>query len=111
MRKKNILLYKLQRKTYKKNINLAMFQKINNKLFKKLFWIRYSNNILIGMLGSRVDCDKIKSKINQMFKLLKLKINNFKFVIQNCIYEQTFFLGCNLKMPLKRLFKHKKNKR
>lgn len=88
---KNVLP-KLKYNTIFKNKKILYSSK--EKFFKRLYYIRYADEILIGLITSKKDAKKIIIKINKfLYKYLKLKLNLNKCII-NLNYETSVeFLG------------------
>ena len=82
-----------------RNKNRVVYSKLGNIKFKELKYIRYTNNFLIGVIGSKEDCMNIKLYIQNLLEKefkSKLTINGIKITYAKS--NNTFFLGCNIRM-------------
>lgn len=80
------------------------FSKIRKDFFDKhMYWVRYADEVLIGVCGSYDDCKYIYEKIYQILEFLYLSISLTKVVINFSKVSQTNYLGANLLTPSKRL--------
>lgn len=66
----------------------------NDKTYKRLSYVRYADDFLIGVIGSYQDCTKIKIDINEFLKTnLNLNLNLEKTSITNASKNRAKFLG------------------
>lgn len=66
----------------------------NDNLFKRLHYVRYANDFLLGVIGSYEDGVKIKMKIKEFLeKELKLNLNLDKTKIIHATKDAAIFLG------------------
>lgn len=66
--------------------------------FKRLIYIRYVDNFVIGIIGSRLDTMAIQEKIGVFLKnKLDLTLSNQKTIITNFSKDPIFFLGTFIK--------------
>jgi hypothetical protein len=78
--------------------------------FKRLYWVRYADDILIGVIGSHDDCKKIAEKVSKILESVQLKAQADKTSITHTKTTRTKFLGADLTMPAKnRIVKKYKN--
>ncbi len=70
----------------------------DDPLYKRLFWVRHADDILIGIIGSRQDCDTILNKITKTFDSFSLNINKKKSFINHAKTTRTSYLGVDLFM-------------
>jgi group II intron reverse transcriptase/maturase len=62
--------------------------------YKRLHYIRYADDLLLGVVGTKEDCRKITSQINKFLQeMLKLKLNLEKSSINLARETLTSFLG------------------
>nr|YP_009132703.1 hypothetical protein [Bangia fuscopurpurea]AKA66467.1 hypothetical protein [Bangia fuscopurpurea] len=69
----------------------------NDSNFKRMKYVRYADDFLIGVIGSKADCEGIRTRIEDVLKkefLLKLNIEKTK--ITNAKQDCAFFLGHNI---------------
>jgi group II intron reverse transcriptase/maturase len=65
--------------------------------FKRLVYIRYANNFVIGVIGSLKECEIIRDNVKDfLFKSLALELNIHKTVINNFNRKKITFLGTYL---------------
>lgn len=76
----------------------------NDPNFKRIKYVRYADDILIGVLGSKNDCKIIKRDLNNFLNSLGLNINEEKTLITCATELPARFLGYNISItPLKRI--------
>jgi hypothetical protein len=69
----------------------------NDSSYKRLKYVRYADDFLIGIIGSRIDCITIREKIhNFLLKDLKLNLNLDKTKITNARDDTAHFLGTDI---------------
>lgn len=68
-----------------------------------MFWIRYLNNILIGVIGSLTECKTIKNEIFKNIEFFKIKIQKCKSIIRDTKTKKIRFLGADLSIKKKKL--------
>lgn len=65
--------------------------------FKKLTYVRYADDWIIGVRGSKEDCRHILEKIKIFLKIdLKLNLSESKTLITNANEDKAMFLGTNI---------------
>ena len=81
----------------------------NDPNFKRIKYVRYADDFIIGISGSRADCTEIRTKIRDFLKEnLKLNLNLDKTKITHASYESALFLGYRVhitkvfKMPVRK---------
>lgn len=73
----------------------------NDPNFKKLAYVRYADDWIIGIIGSKKDAIEIKNRIKEYLKeKLKLELNEEKTLITNCKEKGSLFLGVDIKSPM-----------
>lgn len=66
----------------------------NDPNFRRLRYIRYADDFLFGIIGSKKDAQEIKQKIGEFLKdSLKLELSEEKTLITNATQEAAKFLG------------------
>lgn len=76
---------------HNKNISCSLS---NDPNYRRLVYIRYADDWIIGIIGSKEDCIIIKNKINDFLKLvLKLNLNEEKTKVTHATTERAKFLG------------------
>lgn len=83
----------------------AMDKTIRSKLgddpsFKRLVYVRYADDFLLGIIGNKKDCEELKIKIYEFFQNhLKLKLSLEKTKITHATKGAATFLGYRIYMP------------
>jgi group II intron reverse transcriptase/maturase len=72
--------------------------------YKRIKYVRYADDFLIGVIGSKDDCVKIRDKIHQfLFDELKLNLNLDKTKITHARDDKAHFLGTDISItPLEK---------
>jgi len=66
--------------------------------FKRLYYVRYVDDFVVGVIGSRKETVEIKDKIREFLKNeLKLHLNPEKTLITHFCKQHITFLGANIK--------------
>lgn len=65
----------------------------NDPNYKRMQWVRYADDILIGIIGSKEDCIIIKKKLRECLINLGLSMNDKKTLITNASKGKAHFLG------------------
>lgn len=93
-RRVNPEYHKLQRSGHvmaKTNIRRSIG---NNLMFKRMQYVRYVDDFLVGVIGSKADCNQIRKDMSEFLKdQLKLTLNVDKTKITNAIKSSALFLG------------------
>lgn len=81
-----------------KERNHLIYSKLHSNVkFKELKYVRYMNNFLIGIIGSKRDCIKIRLYIKKLLKEeFKFEFNINRIEITYAKKDNTFFLGHNI---------------
>jgi len=67
--------------------------------YKRLRWVRYADDFLIGVIGSKEDCEDLRNKIAEFLKTeVKLTLHLGKTVITHARDNSAHFLGCDIKI-------------
>lgn len=90
---KNIEKYKIQYAEWRKYIKEHGHYDFKNPSFRRLSYVRYADDFLIGVIGSKKEAIQIKNKIQEFLKnTLKLELNEEKSkIVHNS--ELVRFLG------------------
>ncbi len=64
--------------------------------FRRLYYVRYADDFLIGIIGSKAETDDIKAKIGSKLAELRLEMSQEKTVITNAAHESARFLGYDI---------------
>ena len=68
-----------------------------DKSFKRMEYIRYADDFLIGIIGSKEDCVQVKKKISKiLWNEFKLTLNLNKTKISHASKDGAYFLGHNI---------------
>lgn len=77
--------------------------------FKRMRYVRYADDFLIGVIGSKADCEQIKADITQyMSAKLKLELSAEKTLITNA-KTPAKFLGFEIHVPVSNSTKRNEN--
>jgi len=103
---KNTSEYEIIRAQKKENIeNLITFYKASHKTpvidfqndkYKKLTYVRYADDWIIGIRGSLTDAKLILTKVTHFCTDIGLTVNNIKSKIININTDKVVFLGVNI---------------
>jgi retron-type reverse transcriptase len=75
-------------------VNNQNFMTLEDGQFKRLYFVRYADDILLGMIGAKEECKSILRKINTFLQEeLKLELNHDKCEINLAWEKQTKYLG------------------
>jgi hypothetical protein len=92
----DVFVLDLQKDFEVQDINID-FRLHNDSSYKKLKYVRFADEFLIGINGNRADCVMIKNKIaNFLLNNFKLKLNFDKTKIINAKDEDAYFLKTKL---------------
>jgi hypothetical protein len=70
----------------------------NDPNYKKLTYVRYADDFMLGVIGSKSDAQEIKQKIGEFLKdRLKLKLSDEKTLITSATQDTAKFLGYEIK--------------
>ena len=61
--------------------------------FKRIYYIRYADDFLIGIIGSKSDAKEIKVKLQKFLQSIKLELSEDKTLITHATTEKARFLG------------------
>lgn len=89
--------------------NISSFQD-KDESFKQMRFVRYADDCLIGVIGSKEDCIQLREKINHFLdNELQLALNMEKTSIIHATTESPFFLGHYIKITPEEKKGHKKS--
>jgi group II intron reverse transcriptase/maturase len=80
---------------------------VDDPHYKRLHWVRYADDILLGVIGSREDCNVILNKVTEIISSLSLNVNKEKTFINHAKTNKTAYLGADLIMPSANLIRKK----
>jgi hypothetical protein len=67
--------------------------------YKRLWYVRYADDFLIGVIGSYDDCHKVRKKITDFLKeSLKMELNLEKTKITHATTDRAKFLGLEIRI-------------
>ena len=70
-----------------------------DKLFKRMRYIRYADNFLIGIIGSKEDCVQVRTKITEILQTeFRLTLNLDRTKILHASTDGAYFLGHNIRI-------------
>lgn len=79
-----------------------------DETYKRLQYVRYADDFLIGVIGSKFDCEKIKNDVREFLsEKLKLELSDEKTLITNA-KKPAHFLGFNIYVRQSNLTKRDK---
>lgn len=71
----------------------------NDPGFKRLRYVRYADDILLGVIGSKADCTFLRDELAKFLQReLKLTLSLEKTKITHAITDRAFFLGTEIRM-------------
>ena len=82
-----------------------------DKEYKRLRYVRYADDFLMGVIGSKKDCETIRAQLKQFLSDIKLGLNLEKTKITHAIRDSAKFLGYRIhitatkKQPIRKLKK------
>lgn len=99
--KKLLLFYKRAKyhndiKKIKESMNERMkinYTDFTDPNYKRLFYIRYADDWLIGIRGSYKDALDIKNKVSEFCRGIELNLSDSKTKITGLLHDKVFFLG------------------
>lgn len=78
--------------------------------FKRVLYIRYADDFLIGVIGSKAEAEKIKTDIkNFLYKELNLELSEQKTLITHSTKEKARFLSYDITLTVSKQAKRDKN--
>lgn len=100
---------KVLKTTYTKTErNKTFFMDSISKLFKRLYYVRYISNVVIGFAGNRKEITNIYNQINKKLKELKFDLSSYKITVYESHKKNINFADVCLNFPnyTKILFKY-----
>jgi len=64
--------------------------------FKRLYYVRYADDFMIAIGGSKKDADKVFSLVNSFLETIKLELSPTKTLITNASKKRVLFLGYSI---------------
>jgi hypothetical protein len=80
-----------------------------SKFFKRLYYVRYISNVVIGFAGNLKEITNIYNRINKKLKELKFDLSTYKITIYKSYKKNISFMDAYLNFPnyTKILFKYR----
>jgi len=69
---------------------------------KRIWYVRYADDFLIGIIGSKVDAIWIKDRISDFLNIINLELNNGKILITHATTGKAYYLGYYIGITLQR---------
>jgi len=100
--------------------NNKLLLKINpyidkDELWRRVWYVRYADDFLVGIIGSKNDVNFIKELISIILKDIKLELNEEKMLITHATTNKAHFLGyyigitSNKRKPIKKVYRNNKS--
>ena len=83
-------------KGYRKEMLKVPSKMPNDPDFKRLHYVRYADDFIIGLIGSKADAQNIKTDLKEFLQELKLELSEDKTLITNATAEKARFLGYHI---------------
>ena len=84
-------------KETRKQLQIMPSKDTNDPKFKRLYYTRYADDVLIGISGSRADAEAVKLEVKDFLgNNLKLKLNEEKTLITHAKMQKARFLGYDI---------------
>lgn len=91
--------WKQEVKVLKKKLTQMPYSDQMDNEYRRLTYVRYADDFLIGIIGSKEDAQYVKEKIAKFLKdKLKLELSMEKTLITNASNKQAQFLGYEIKI-------------
>lgn len=84
-------------KKYRKEMQKIPSGNQNDPNFKRLYYVRYADDFLIGLVGSKMEAKGIKSILKKALQDMKLELSEEKTLITHVTTERARFLGYEIK--------------
>jgi len=65
----------------------------NDNEWRRIWYVRYADDFLVGIIGSKNDADIVKNVISLILKNIKLELNEEKTIITHATTKKAYFLG------------------
>jgi group II intron reverse transcriptase/maturase len=88
-RKGNVAQYK----TLKRQMQHLPSQITHDPQFRRLKYVRYGDDFLLGYIGTRAEASEIKHQISHFLHSIKLTLSDEKTLITNAVKNKARFLG------------------
>ncbi|WP_044640141.1 reverse transcriptase/maturase family protein [Risungbinella massiliensis] len=96
------------KKAKKELMEIPYFEPMD-KSFRRMHYVRYADDFVIGVIGSKEDCQKIKQDLtNFLMKHLSLELSQEKTLITHSS-KKAQFLGYDLVVPRSPMIKYNSN--
>ncbi|MEK4841318.1 reverse transcriptase domain-containing protein [Bacillus sp. FSL L8-0152] len=91
--------WKQEVKVLKKKLTQMPYSNQMDNEYRRLTYVRYADDFLIGIIGSKEDAQQVKEEIAKFLKdKLKLELSMEKTLITNASNKQAQFLGYEIKI-------------
>ena len=70
----------------------------NDPEFRRLWYVRYADDFLLGLIGTKEETQRIKKKIKQFLKSIKLEMSTEKTLITNARSGKARFLNYHINL-------------
>lgn len=70
----------------------------NDANFKRMFWVRYADDFIIGISGPKEDCIKLRSDLKNYLYSIGLNLSEEKTHITHARTEMAHFLGTDIRI-------------
>nr|YP_010338936.1 putative reverse transcriptase protein [Erythrolobus coxiae]UNJ19008.1 putative reverse transcriptase protein [Erythrolobus coxiae] len=92
---------RLRSKKRREAFNIKLYTKLNDDSYVRVKYVRYADNFIVGVRGSKKIALEIKKKICFFIKSnLHLQVNHEKTRLVNSFYNTVKFLGMNIRNTL-----------
>ena len=88
-----------------RNGNLAEVHKLHissrmaeDSNYKRLFWVRYADDFIIGIIGPKSDCLKVRGDLTNFLSKIGMKLSVEKTKITHARDEMAHFLGTDIRI-------------
>ena len=81
---------------YKRRQNQLPAMDPTDPNFRRLLYVRYADDFLVGVIGTKAEARDIKAKIGDKLVEMKLQLSEEKTVITNAAHGQARFLGYDI---------------
>ncbi|PGM50799.1 group II intron reverse transcriptase/maturase [Bacillus cereus] len=88
-----------QAKALKKELQTTPYSNLMDSTYKRLTYVRYADDFLIGVIGSKYDARYIKKALTEyLMKTLQLELSSEKTLITHASEKYAGFLGYNIRV-------------
>jgi group II intron reverse transcriptase/maturase len=83
-------------KMYRKELLNTPSNLANDPDFRRIHYVRYADDFLIGFAGPKIEAEEIKEEIKKFLQSIKLELSDEKTLITHATTEKARFLGYDL---------------